>query len=138
MILELHRTHAAEHIVLDAAIGWARERLPEGTAIRFARRTITRPIAAQRERQAVVGAAQLEAMRARGEFALYWRANGHRYGIGREILDWLAAGETVVVNGSRGHLREAITGAFRNSRSPAAGPSHRAGARVRVLICSKT
>ncbi|SBS34201.1 Ribose 1,5-bisphosphate phosphokinase PhnN [Marinomonas spartinae] len=39
-----------------------------------------------------------------GLFALDWQANGLRYGIGREIDLWLAQGQTVIVNGSRGYL----------------------------------
>ena len=39
---------------------------------------------------------------------MHWRANGHAYGIGREIRDWLEADSTVVVSGSRGHLPQAL------------------------------
>lgn len=45
-------------------------------------------------------------MDAEGAFALSWQANGLSYGIPREIDDWLAAGEDVLVNGSRGHLAQ--------------------------------
>ncbi|MCL1478906.1 MAG: ribose 1,5-bisphosphokinase [Marinobacter sp.] len=40
-------------------------------------------------------------------FAMHWSANGFRYGIGREIDQWLARGGQVLVNGSRGYLEEA-------------------------------
>ena len=40
-------------------------------------------------------------------FAMHWSANGFRYGIGREIDQWLARGGQVLVNGSRGYLDEA-------------------------------
>jgi ribose 1,5-bisphosphokinase len=36
-----------------------------------------------------------------------WRANGLAYGIPAQINDWLAAGDDVLVNGSRGYLPEA-------------------------------
>jgi ribose 1,5-bisphosphokinase len=42
-----------------------------------------------------------------GAFAMHWSANGFRYGIGREIDQWLARGGQVLVNGSRGYLDEA-------------------------------
>jgi ribose 1,5-bisphosphokinase len=86
----------------DAVIAWARERAP--AHLRFARRAITRPVQAGGEPHLAVDDAQFDALLARGAFALHWRANGHRYGIGREIDAWLDEGCTVVVNGSRAHL----------------------------------
>ena len=43
----------------------------------------------------------------RGCFAMSWQANGHNYGIGSEIDLWLAAGCSVIVNGSRAYLPQA-------------------------------
>lgn len=40
-------------------------------------------------------------------FAMSWQANGHHYGIGSEIDLWLAAGCSVIVNGSRAYLPKA-------------------------------
>jgi ribose 1,5-bisphosphokinase len=37
-------------------------------------------------------------------FALDWQANGFDYGIGKEIDQWLAAGVSVIVNGSRAYM----------------------------------
>jgi ribose 1,5-bisphosphokinase len=42
-----------------------------------------------------------------GCFALSWRSHGLAYGIGVEIDAWMAAGVTVLVNGSRAHLPQA-------------------------------
>jgi ribose 1,5-bisphosphokinase len=39
-----------------------------------------------------------------GCFALQWRSHGLHYGVGIEIDAWMAAGSTVIVNGSRQHL----------------------------------
>lgn len=89
----------------DALIAWARERHPVGVA--FAQRSITRPAQACGEQHLPLSDAEFDAMRERGEFALHWRANGHRYGIGRELDEWLAQGLTVLVNGSREHLPHA-------------------------------
>jgi ribose 1,5-bisphosphokinase len=69
-----------------------------------ARRTITRPVQAAGEQHRAVDESEFDVLLERGAFALNWRANGHRYGIGREIDDWLDEGRTVVVNGSREHL----------------------------------
>jgi ribose 1,5-bisphosphokinase len=89
----------------DAVIGWARERA--GGDIRFARRTITRAVQPGGEPHHAVDALEFDAMLARGAFALHWRANGTRYGVGREIDGWLEEGRTVVVNGSREDLPRA-------------------------------
>jgi ribose 1,5-bisphosphokinase len=42
-----------------------------------------------------------------GCFALSWRSHGLAYGIGVEIDAWMAAGVTVLVNGSRAYLPQA-------------------------------
>lgn len=90
----------------DSLLAWARDNLPAGLEVRFARRTITRPADAAGENHVAVTDAQFEERLARGAFALHWRANGHRYGVGSEIAPWIAAGATVVVNGSREHIPE--------------------------------
>jgi ribose 1,5-bisphosphokinase len=91
----------------DSVIAWAREHAP--AHVRFARRAITRPAHAGGEPHLAVDDREFDGMLARGAFALHWRANGHRYGIGREIDDWLDEGCTVVVNGSREHLPHAVS-----------------------------
>lgn len=89
----------------DSLLEWVRVRLPADSSVRLARRTITRPAAAGGGEDHIAATdAQFDEALARGEFALHWRANGHRYGVGREIEQWLAAGQTVVVNGSREYL----------------------------------
>jgi ribose 1,5-bisphosphokinase len=88
----------------DSLLEWVRARLPASSAVRLAQRTITRPAAAGGEDHIAATDAQFDEALVRGEFALHWRANGQRYGIGRGIEQWLAAGHTVVVNGSREYL----------------------------------
>jgi ribose 1,5-bisphosphokinase len=93
----------------DALIAWARERLPAGARVHFARRTITRPALAGNEGHEAVSEQALEELHRRGELALHWEANGCRYGVRRSELEApLARAETVVLNGSRAHLPEAI------------------------------
>lgn len=90
------------------------QRLRHDHSVRVARRTITRPPARESEDH---GYLTVEAFRAReqaGAFALAWEAHGHRYGVGREIDQWLGAGLTVLVNGSRAFLHQAL---FRYPRS---------------------
>ena len=92
----------------DSVIDYARVRLPANSNVVFARRTITRPAAAGGEHHEAVTPDAFDSRLAQGGFAMYWRANGLAYGIGREILDWLESGRTVVVSGSRAHLPEAM------------------------------
>lgn len=94
----------------DSVIEWARAGLVargEGR-VRIARRTITRPVKPHGEQHLEVSAAQFARLNESGEFALCWTANGRAYGIGVEIVEWLEAGLTVVVNGSRANVPEAI------------------------------
>ncbi len=79
-----------------------------GSAVRFARRWITRPAEAGGEQHHPITPTEFESRLAADDFALAWRANGNCYGIGNEIRDWLDAGLTVVVNGSREYLPEAL------------------------------
>lgn len=90
----------------DSLLAWARDNVPAGLKLRFARRTITRPAETDGEDHIAVDETQFRERMSRGAFALHWRANGHCYGVGSEILNWIAAGMTVVVNGSREHIPE--------------------------------
>ena len=87
----------------DSLLDAARERLAE-RGCRIVRRVITRSAEAVGEAALGVSAQQFAGMEAQGAFALSWHANGLSYGIPWEIDDWLAAGQDVLVNGSRGHL----------------------------------
>ncbi|WP_369987479.1 phosphonate metabolism protein/1,5-bisphosphokinase (PRPP-forming) PhnN [Pseudomonas xanthosomatis] len=90
----------------DSLIDAARGDLAAG-GIEIARRVITRSAEAKGEAAHSVSREQFEAMRAAGEFALHWQANGLCYGIPAQVNRWLASGTPVLVNGSRGHLAEA-------------------------------
>jgi ribose 1,5-bisphosphokinase len=90
----------------DSLLDAARSRLVE-RGCRIVRRVITRSAEALGEAAQGVSAEQFVAMQAEGAFALSWQANGLSYGIPKEIDAWLAAGEDVLVNGSRAHLAQA-------------------------------
>ena len=90
----------------DSVIDYARPRVSPD--VQFARRTIARPASAGGENHIAVTPQEFDALLASDAFAMHWRANGHAYGIGREIRDWLEADSTVVVSGSRGHLPQAL------------------------------
>ncbi|WP_017477498.1 phosphonate metabolism protein/1,5-bisphosphokinase (PRPP-forming) PhnN [Pseudomonas sp. PAMC 26793] len=89
----------------DSLLDAARPRLAE-RGCRIVRRVITRSAEAVGEAAQGVSPGQFAAMEAEGAFALRWHANGLSYGIPREIDGWLAAGDDVLVNGSRGHLAQ--------------------------------
>ena len=88
----------------DSLLDAARARLAE-RGCRIVRRVITRSAEAVGEAALGVSPQQFVEMEAQGAFALSWQANGLYYGIPQEIDDWLAAGQDVLVNGSRAHLQ---------------------------------
>ncbi len=90
----------------DSLLNAARARLAERGCV-IARRVITRSAEAVGEDAIGVSPAEFDQQEVAGAFALSWRANGLAYGIPRQIDDWLAAGQDVLVNGSRGHLAQA-------------------------------
>ncbi|WP_296132568.1 phosphonate metabolism protein/1,5-bisphosphokinase (PRPP-forming) PhnN [Pseudomonas sp. Ga0074129] len=90
----------------DSLLDAARERLAARGCV-IARRVITRSAEAVGEDAIGVSPAEFDQQEAAGAFALSWRANGLAYGIPRQIDDWLAAGQDVLVNGSRGYLPQA-------------------------------
>lgn len=92
----------------DSVIDYARSRLPAGSNVAFARRTITRPATAGGENHVAASVPEFGQLLEAGAFAMHWRANDLCYGIGREIFDQLDQDRTVVVSGSRQHLPHAV------------------------------
>ncbi len=82
--------------------------LPQGAPIAFIHRYITRPADAGGENHVSLGSDMFSLLRERGLFSLSWESHGFSYGIGREIDLWMEAGLTVVVNGSRAYLAQAL------------------------------
>ena len=81
--------------------------LERHTQVRRVQRYITRAADAGGEYHRAVTEQQFRDLRDAGEFCMHWQAHGFSYGIHRETLGWLAAGEHVVLNGSRAYLAEA-------------------------------
>ncbi len=92
----------------DSVLEYARTRLDANAGIIFARRFITRDPVAGGEQHIPVSASDFERIRNQGYFTLYWDANGLRYGIGKEIRNWMSLGFHVVINGSREYLPKAL------------------------------
>lgn len=90
----------------DTLIGLAQARCAERADVVFPARTVTREASQHESNRSVTpDAFALEAEA--GAFALWWYAHGHGYGIPKAIDDELRAGRSVVVNVSRGVIRDA-------------------------------
>jgi ribose 1,5-bisphosphokinase len=74
--------------------------------ILVAHRYITRP-SSQDEASLALTPDEFDRRARLGCFALHWRSHGLAYGVGVEIDAWMAAGITVLVNGSRAYLPQA-------------------------------
>ncbi|MFJ2980970.1 MULTISPECIES: phosphonate metabolism protein/1,5-bisphosphokinase (PRPP-forming) PhnN [unclassified Pseudomonas] len=90
----------------DSLLDAARQDLM-AAGVLIARRVITRSAEAKGEAAQGVTPERFAAMRAAGEFAMHWQANGLQYGIPAQVDHWLAQGRSVLVNGSRAYLPEA-------------------------------
>ena len=90
----------------DSLLGYARSRVSHGGVV-FAHRYITRPEGAGENHIALTDA-EFEARSQKGLFAMQWRSHTLRYGVGIEIDQWLQRGCTVVANGSRAYVGEAL------------------------------
>jgi ribose 1,5-bisphosphokinase len=88
----------------DSLIAGARAAFEASSGVVFARRLITRPADEAGENHLPVSVADFDRLQASGAFAVSWEAHGLRYGVPAAVLDDLAAGRIVVVNGSRSAL----------------------------------
>lgn len=94
----------------DSLLRWLNQAIARGDApptVRIAQRIITRP-PEPNEAHLALDPQAFERVRAAGRLALWWEAHGCYYGIGTVIDAWLAQGDTVIVNGSRAHLAQAL------------------------------
>ncbi len=91
----------------DTLLQGCRERHVENLSPLVAHRYITREPDGGTERHVGLSEAEFEHRVTMDAFAMYWSANGYRYGIGREIDHWLTQGGQVLVNGSRGYFDQA-------------------------------
>lgn len=92
----------------DSVLDWLRHALPVIRPITWARRTITRPVQSGGEAHEALDKPAFDQLHAAGHFAMAWQANGLDYGVRREQLAALSAGQWVLVNGSRGYLNVAL------------------------------
>lgn len=92
----------------DSVLNGARERFRGNRNVVFPRRFVTRLSQAAAEDHVSLTEMEFAIAVADDAFALWWRAHGNFYGIGRSIEGDLAAGAAVVVNCSREAIGEAM------------------------------
>ncbi len=90
----------------DTLMHYAQERVDQAR-FHFVRRYITRPACRCGEIHTPLSETQFGDYLAQGRFVMHWESHGLRYGIVREIDDWLDRGCHVVMNGSRAYLPQA-------------------------------
>ncbi|PXW22504.1 phosphonate metabolism protein/1,5-bisphosphokinase (PRPP-forming) PhnN [Paraburkholderia caballeronis] len=112
----------------DSLLGYARGRVADDGVV-FAHRYITRPEGGGENHVALTDA-EFDARSRCGLFALQWRSHMLRYGIGIEIDPWLALGCTVVVNGSRAYVGDALARYPRMTVVHVTAPPHVLAARL--------
>lgn len=92
----------------DSVLTWLSQDLSPRSGVHFARRVIDRPVLSNREEHEILSTADFIAQRDQHAFAMHWTANRHLYGVRNTELEALKCGEWVFVNGSRGHLENAL------------------------------
>jgi ribose 1,5-bisphosphokinase len=105
---ELYYLMGASGAGKDSLLNYVRQRLPGNANTVLAHRYITRPAEAGGENHLALSEEEFARRQRLNCFALHWRSHGNHYGIGIEINQWLAMGLSVVVNGSRAYLDQAL------------------------------
>jgi len=85
-------------------IDYARRKIDGSLPLVFAHRYITRPLGTDGENYVALTDPEFALRKAYGLFACDWQAYQWTYGIGIELVDWLNAGLSVVIDGSRAHF----------------------------------
>jgi ribose 1,5-bisphosphokinase len=90
----------------DTLLGMAQKMLAGDTRVVFARRAVTREASAFENNEAVTHG-DFDRAVASGNYALWWRAHEHGYGVARAVNDEIGKGHVIVVNASRTIIAEA-------------------------------
>ncbi len=90
----------------DSVIDFALRHLGPNETVHLVRRAITRPQDAGGEDHEGLSPADFDARLCADEFAVAWEAHGLKYGIPRNTLDRIGAGQTLIANGSRATLAQ--------------------------------
>ena len=104
MVLVVGPSGAGKDTLLNAL----RDRLAGDDRFRFATRQITRPADGATETHIPISEADYDAAVAASRYALAWRAHGLGYILPPDLDDFIEAGGTVIANGSRHALNDAL------------------------------
>ena len=74
--------------------------------LRIATRYITRPVT-ELDQHIEISTTQFAERRASGDFLFDWSAHSFEYAISTDVRDWVAAGQRVLIDGSRAYLDQA-------------------------------
>jgi ribose 1,5-bisphosphokinase len=108
IMAELYYVIGPSGVGKDSLLNYARQHIGSNTAVIFAHRYITRPADAGGENHIALTEEEFERRSQMGCFAMQWYSHNNGYGIGIEIEQWLGMGLSVVVNGSRAYLEDAL------------------------------
>jgi thymidine phosphorylase len=92
----------------DTLLNGAKEALAADRRVVFAPRVITRPAGVGNEEHLPCDPDDFDRRIGAGGFLIHWSAHGLKYGIPIHLVDHLAAGRNVVVNGSRAAIAELL------------------------------
>lgn len=90
----------------DSIIKGAQKHFDGNSRIEFVRRVITRECDPASEVHDSVSEALFEEQQKRGEFSVWWRANGLCYGLPVQVFDKIDQGHLLIANGSRAAIPE--------------------------------
>lgn len=92
----------------DTLIEISKARLADRREVTFTRRYITRDPNSGGEDFIPLSRDSFDYLESTGHFLFSWRSHGLSYGIARQIEEYLADGQMVIVNGSRAYLARAM------------------------------
>lgn len=107
MSARLYYVIGASGVGKDSIMRFARQALRD-EAVVFAHRYITRPVELAGENHIQLCEAEFTNRLNRGCFKFHWYSHQLYYGIGKEVDMWLDMGLSVVINGSREYLPQAL------------------------------
>lgn len=93
----------------DSLIDFVQKNLPDNTHVKYVQRYITRSDDAGGENHIALTEDEFLRMKSKNCFAMDWFSHDTHYGIGIEIKNWMSAGFSIIMNGSRGYLQQAAT-----------------------------
>lgn len=92
----------------DTVLAELKKQLSADMSLHIAQRYITRPSDYGGEVHFALSEAEFKRRQAQGEFVMHWQANQCFYGISRQVSEYLQKGISVLFNGSREQIPQAV------------------------------